>query len=191
MSTVYKDSDAIFSALMAGANGYLLKQTAPRELLAALREACAGGSPMKMCIRDSCWAEGKLREWNSHNGSIAQAVRALAEDKGGDIWMGSDDGNIYRFNGSAPEAVRLPGVSGQQAVWSLLADDDGSLWIGTSDAGLLHFSDGRFTRFMAKDGLPDDLICQIQDDTLGNLWLGTDVYKRQVMPAPGHRLIHV
>jgi DNA-binding NarL/FixJ family response regulator len=46
MSTVYKDSDAIFSALMAGANGYLLKQTAPKELLAALREACAGGSPM-------------------------------------------------------------------------------------------------------------------------------------------------
>jgi len=43
ISTVYKDTDAIFSALMAGANGYLLKQTAPRDLLAALREACAGG----------------------------------------------------------------------------------------------------------------------------------------------------
>src|SRR5258708_4502741 len=35
MSTVYKDSDAIFSALMAGANGYLLKQTRPKDLLAA------------------------------------------------------------------------------------------------------------------------------------------------------------
>jgi len=46
MSTVYKDCDAIFSALMAGANGYLLKQTHPKDLLAALREACAGGSPM-------------------------------------------------------------------------------------------------------------------------------------------------
>jgi len=46
MCTVYKDTDAIFSALMAGANGYLLKQTPPKELLAALREACAGGSPM-------------------------------------------------------------------------------------------------------------------------------------------------
>src|SRR5436305_9420279 len=46
MSTVYKDSDAIFSALMAGANGYLLKQIAPKDLLMALREACAGGSPM-------------------------------------------------------------------------------------------------------------------------------------------------
>lgn len=46
MCTVYKDSDAIFSALMAGANGYLLKQTPPRELLAALRDVCAGGTPM-------------------------------------------------------------------------------------------------------------------------------------------------
>ena len=46
MSTVYKDCDAIFSALLAGANGYLLKQTPPKELLAALREVCAGGTPM-------------------------------------------------------------------------------------------------------------------------------------------------
>ncbi len=46
ISTVYKDNDAIFSALKAGANGYLLKQTLPKDLLVALREACAGGSPM-------------------------------------------------------------------------------------------------------------------------------------------------
>ena len=46
MSTVYKDNDAIFSALMAGANGYLLKKTPAKDLLAALREVCAGGTPM-------------------------------------------------------------------------------------------------------------------------------------------------
>jgi len=46
MLTAYKDTDAIFNALKAGANGYLLKQTPPRELLAALREVCAGGAPM-------------------------------------------------------------------------------------------------------------------------------------------------
>ena len=46
MLTVYKEGDAIFNALMAGANGYLLKQTPPRELLSALREACAGGAPV-------------------------------------------------------------------------------------------------------------------------------------------------
>lgn len=46
MCTAYKDSDVIFSALMAGANGFLPKRARPKELLAALREACAGGSPM-------------------------------------------------------------------------------------------------------------------------------------------------
>jgi DNA-binding NarL/FixJ family response regulator len=46
MLTVFKDTDAIFNALVAGANGYLLKQTPPKELLSGLREVCAGGAPV-------------------------------------------------------------------------------------------------------------------------------------------------
>ena len=50
MLTVYKDNTAIFSALEAGANGYLLKQTPPKDLLNALREVCAGGAPVSSQI---------------------------------------------------------------------------------------------------------------------------------------------
>jgi len=46
MLTVYEDADHIFDALQAGASGYLLKQTPRDELLAALRDVHAGGSPM-------------------------------------------------------------------------------------------------------------------------------------------------
>ena len=46
MVTVYEDADHIFNALAAGASGYLLKQTPREELLAALKEVHAGGSPM-------------------------------------------------------------------------------------------------------------------------------------------------
>ena len=46
MVTVYEDADHIFEALAAGATGYLLKQTPREELIAALREVSAGGSPM-------------------------------------------------------------------------------------------------------------------------------------------------
>ncbi len=46
MLTVYEDADHIFDALAAGATGYLLKQTRREELLDALREVSAGGSPM-------------------------------------------------------------------------------------------------------------------------------------------------
>ena len=46
MVTVYEDVDHIFAALAAGATGYLLKRTPRQELLEAVREAHAGGSPM-------------------------------------------------------------------------------------------------------------------------------------------------
>jgi DNA-binding NarL/FixJ family response regulator len=46
MLTVYEDTDAIFSALQAGASGYLLKRTHPDELLRAIEEVDAGGAPM-------------------------------------------------------------------------------------------------------------------------------------------------
>jgi DNA-binding NarL/FixJ family response regulator len=46
MLTVYEDSDHIFQALQAGATGYLLKRTPRAELVAALRNVEAGGSPM-------------------------------------------------------------------------------------------------------------------------------------------------
>jgi len=46
MLTVYEDTDNIFSALQAGANGYLLKRTKSPELLEAILEVHRGGSPM-------------------------------------------------------------------------------------------------------------------------------------------------
>ena len=50
MLTVYEDSDKIFRALAAGATGYLLKRFAPDELLQAIRDVLAGGSPMSHAI---------------------------------------------------------------------------------------------------------------------------------------------
>ena len=48
--TVYDNDDQIFAALCNGANGYLLKNTAPARLLDALQEAADGGSPMSPSI---------------------------------------------------------------------------------------------------------------------------------------------
>lgn len=46
MLTAYEDTENIFNALAAGASGYLLKRTTSAELIAALRDVQAGGSPM-------------------------------------------------------------------------------------------------------------------------------------------------
>jgi len=50
MLTAYDDDDLIFQALKAGANGYLLKQTSPADLLAAIKEVHEGGAPMSSNI---------------------------------------------------------------------------------------------------------------------------------------------
>jgi DNA-binding NarL/FixJ family response regulator len=50
MCTVYEEDEKIFQALAAGANGYILKKTAPGKLLDAIRELQEGGAPMSSQI---------------------------------------------------------------------------------------------------------------------------------------------
>jgi len=46
MLTVFADNDHVFEAICAGASGYLLKDTPPERLVAAIRELHEGGAPM-------------------------------------------------------------------------------------------------------------------------------------------------
>jgi DNA-binding NarL/FixJ family response regulator len=44
--TVHDDDDHIFNALQSGASGYILKRTSPAQILEAISDLYAGGSPM-------------------------------------------------------------------------------------------------------------------------------------------------
>lgn len=46
MMTVFDDDDNIFNAILAGADGYLLKKTPPAKVLSAIEDAAEGGTPM-------------------------------------------------------------------------------------------------------------------------------------------------
>lgn len=50
MLTVYEDSESIFRALKAGANGYLVKSSPPAKLLEAIFDVSKGGAPMSSPI---------------------------------------------------------------------------------------------------------------------------------------------
>jgi DNA-binding NarL/FixJ family response regulator len=50
MLTVFEDIGKIFKAITAGASGYLLKRMPPAQLLDAIAEVVAGGSPMSAPI---------------------------------------------------------------------------------------------------------------------------------------------
>ena len=50
MVTVYEDSERIFCALKAGANGYLIKSSRPDQLLESIRDVYKGGAPISSHI---------------------------------------------------------------------------------------------------------------------------------------------
>jgi len=50
MFTVFDDDEKIFDAIRAGASGYLLKKTAPAEIIQAIRDLYQGGAPMTSSI---------------------------------------------------------------------------------------------------------------------------------------------
>ena len=50
MCTVLEEDEKIFKALSAGANGYMIKKTAPSKMLESIKELCNGGAPMSSII---------------------------------------------------------------------------------------------------------------------------------------------
>lgn len=50
MQTVFEDDEKLFESIRAGADGYILKKTSPQELIKAIEDTLAGGSPMTPSI---------------------------------------------------------------------------------------------------------------------------------------------
>lgn len=69
MLTVYEDSELIFNALAAGASGYLLKRLPPPQILEAIADVVAGGSPMSSAI-----ARKVVQSFQKPNRPAAEAI---------------------------------------------------------------------------------------------------------------------
>ena len=50
MQTVFEDNEKIFAAIMAGADGYILKKTQPSKLIEGIKEVVEGGAPMTASV---------------------------------------------------------------------------------------------------------------------------------------------
>ncbi len=82
MHTVYEDSNHIFNALQSGATGYLLKQSAHDELLAALKYVHAGGSPMTSYIARrvaQCFPNTPAQSETDDNQSLSPREREVLD----------------------------------------------------------------------------------------------------------------
>lgn len=114
-----------------------------------------------------------LRRWDVHVGLPHGSVRAMAQDHGGTLWIGTL-GGLVRFDGLALERVRLPAaLHGDPRVTSLLVDQGGTLWVGTEAGGLLHRRGAGWVRVPLDDGRRPVRILTLALAPDGAVWVGT------------------
>jgi DNA-binding NarL/FixJ family response regulator len=76
MVTVYEDPDRVFSALRAGASGYLLKRSAPEEVINAIRDVQQGGAPMSGGI-----ARKVIQYFRDQSATVVEVDNLTAREK--------------------------------------------------------------------------------------------------------------
>ena len=103
-----------------------------------------------------------------------RAVRAMAEDVDGQIWMGTLDGRLFRVDGDALTEITPPGALPANPIRCLSATPDGSLWIGQAVSGVARLKAGKYSRIGPDDGLFDGNICALMPDETGRMWFASD-----------------
>jgi len=115
-------------------------------------------------------------------------VNAIAEDRFGNLWVGTDGQGLNRATAPASPLDTLnfehfraqPGVPGalqDDVLIAALRDSRQQLWFGTYRQGLVRVDQAapgsrpRFVHFLADRGLSNNFILAICEDRAGRLWL--------------------
>ena len=117
----------------------------------------------------------------NENSLLNNYITALELDGNGDLWIGSNSGEICIYDISRSEIVRLKGfnnlVSKNPArILDLKYDKRGQMWIATEGAGLYKYDDysKKYEHFNTKNSkLNADNISCIQIHDKQNIWVGT------------------
>ena len=85
MQTIHDDEEKIFESLKAGAHGYLTKDTNPQQLIQAIHEAVAGGSPMTPGIARKVIGHFNVQPLNDNDFNLSdrekQVLQSLSNGK--------------------------------------------------------------------------------------------------------------
>lgn len=113
---------------------------------------------------------GRFRAYGAADGLSDGFVRALYEDPGGTIWVGTDNGLLRFVSG---RLVRIDATSAIPAiaVHAIAEDHLGGLWVGGSC--LLHLDRGSVREYTLEGGGSQNRVKSILETRDGSVWVGT------------------
>jgi ligand-binding sensor domain-containing protein len=110
---------------------------------------------------------------------ISQYIRQIYEDTHGNLWLGTTQDGVCRYDRAAARRGQSPltyftkkdGFAGV-CVKAIAEDKSGNLWFAT-EGGVSRFDGAHFTNFTAQDGLTNNDTWSILIDHTGIVWVGT------------------
>ena len=121
------------------------------------------------------WDGTNLESWRVADGLPSDRIRALLVDRGGRLWIGTDEGPAWFVadNGSPPiRALGLADMLQPRKVLCLFEDSRGHVWHGT-ERGAVRWDGEAFQLITPADGLIQRRVRAIAEDAQGRLWFGT------------------
>ncbi len=115
---------------------------------------------------------GEVLNFNRNNGLPSDWVRAVCEDREGNLWVGTGSGLAVLRAGKVA-TVNAPDQWQKRAVLTIGTARDGSLWFGTEGAGLYQLNDGKWTRFGTEQGVSNLFAWAVCESAEGRMWAGT------------------
>ncbi len=100
-------------------------------------------------------------------------VRCFAEASDGSIWMGLQEGGLFRYDYGSQQVSQISNIIFHSSLHAIHWAANGTLWVGTWRNGLAFLKDGHWGTLTHEQGLPDDSISDIRPDEAGNLWIGS------------------
>lgn len=109
-------------------------------------------------------------------------ITSMIEDAKGDLWFGTYNGGLYRYDVSMDSVFIYDVRDGLTSnfISTLASDSKGNIWVGTWQrgnwtGGIVRFSpDGNMKAFYPGNGLQDGKIRAIMEDAEGNILIGTN-----------------
>jgi DNA-binding NarL/FixJ family response regulator len=96
MHTMFDDDNRIFDSICAGADGYMLKNTSPLQLVTALQEVMNGGVPMSPFVAQKVFQHFRKTKTNSEQFNLTTREKEVLEllVKGNSYKMIADKGSV-------------------------------------------------------------------------------------------------
>ena len=106
---------------------------------------------------------------------------SIIEDREGNIWAGSFNDGIFRFNLSEKGAVNYRNIANSpqslshNTVNSIFEDSKQNIWVSTDGGGLCRFDkkNGQFKRYGVKNGFPSNYLFRIEEDSANKFWISS------------------